>query len=43
MKIEKIPFKFSLGYIDCNINDLAQEEINKTKTINHKINDINKF
>lgn len=47
-KIEKIPYKFSLGYIDCNIDDLAQEEINKTingiyDKINELIDEVNKL
>lgn len=47
-KIEKIPYKFSLGYIDCNINESAQEEINKTindiyDKINELIDEVNKL
>lgn len=41
IKIEKIPYHFSLNYIYCNLNKEAKEEINKT--INHiydKINEI---
>ena len=40
-KIEKIQEKFSLDFIYCNLNDTAQEEINKTiNSIYDKINEI---
>ena len=40
-KIEKIPYQFNLGYIYCNINETAQEEINKTiNGIYDKLNEI---
>lgn len=40
-KIREIPYTFDLGFIYCNINETAQEEI--SKTINDIINKINEI